>query len=406
MFENKIINIFDDDKFIDPAIKLIEGSFPNQSVYIVITKTDGGFKYVKSELAKQLVVKDKENLWALIESINSSYNKGVFFHSLNKTKIQIANNLRIDIVKVWFIWGFDLYNQWKILDKKTYANTTKSVLGEQTLKQWLKDKIIFNDFAFKLFLKSHQGELILPSFLKTLLENNFNTSYYKAIAKMDFVAPVLPNEYEVIEKMGLKAKYVPFTYGCIEDLLGINMNNNVLNAKNILLGNSANPNNNHIDIIKKLANIDLRTRKVYVPLNYGGSASYISKVIAIGEKSLGENFVPLKTFMPLDKYNQILLSCGTVTFNHIRQQGIGSLIIAGYLGAKIYLNKKSPAYSYYKSIGISVFDLKTINNKSLNIKLSESQMDQNRKILMEKYSLNAVQNKVNELIDVVLSSSK
>ena len=56
-------------------------------------------------------------------------------------------------------------------------------------------------------------------------------------------------------------------------------------------------------------------------------------------------------FMPDVKTEMDKLEwCDTLIFNHIRQQGVGNIITLGYLGAKIYLNKKSPVFEFYKNV--------------------------------------------------------
>ena len=44
----KFIHIFDDDKFIDPTIKLFEEVIPHESIYYVNKLKNSDFKYVKS----------------------------------------------------------------------------------------------------------------------------------------------------------------------------------------------------------------------------------------------------------------------------------------------------------------------------------------------------------------------
>lgn len=407
MFQSKIIHIFSNDKFTNPAIKLFEDVIPNKSIYIVIRKTKGDFIYASSKMIKSRVLNNIDDILALVNEINQSDSNIVFFHSLNNFKIKIANSLNDSIVKVWFIWGYDLYGSWEILKKRLYTTTTKHAVNDKTrFKLKLKRSLIFNRTAYNLFLRYRQDKISLPTIIRNLLNNNFNTEYYRALQKMDVIVPVLPTEYKIIQTIGLKAKFAPFTYGCIEDLLGANINNNVLNSQNILVGNSADPSNNHIDIFKSLSKLNLDNKKVYVPLSYGGGISYINSVSKKGKQYLGENFIPLTEYMPLDKYNEILLSCGFVIFNHKRQQGIGNIISSGYLGAKIFLNKSSPAYNYYKHMGINIFNISDLNIVNLKENLSVDQLLKNRTILFKLYSHKAVCNKIRELCEVIETIKK
>ena len=74
-----------------------------------------------------------------------------------------------------------------------------------------------------------------------------------------------------------KAKQVQFSYG-----FPIKANNKLIfftSGNKILVGNSGNESNNHIDIYYKLKDFNLKERKVISPLSYGGSIKYINNVI-------------------------------------------------------------------------------------------------------------------------------
>jgi hypothetical protein len=214
------------------------------------------------------------------------------------------------------------------------------------------------------------------------------------------VVPVVPTEFPLVKKINSKVKYAPFTYGCIEDLLGNKIDKNVKNQPNILLGNSADPSNNHVEVFLELSKLELKDRIVYVPLSYGGNDAYKKQVLNAGRELLGANFQPLIDFMPLEKYNEILLSCGTLIFNHNRQQGVGNIIISGYLGASLFLNEKSPVYQYYKSIGIKVFSISQVS-KLIATPLNDYDININKTKLNKLYSKAAVHEKINTLLSLV-----
>jgi dTDP-N-acetylfucosamine:lipid II N-acetylfucosaminyltransferase len=242
--------------------------------------------------------------------------------------------------------------------------------------------------------------------IATGISNHFNTSFYTAVNLMDIVVPIIPTEYKLAKKINPNLIFAPFTYGCLEDILGVNFDKNVSESKNILVGNSGDSSNNHLDIFIKLSKLNLKDKKVFVPLSYGGSKDYINYIIKKGKELLGSNFFPITSFMSRDEYNEILLSCDTLIFNHIRQQGVGNIITLGYLGAKIYLNKKSPVFEYYKSQEIIIFNTNDLTNKSLDYKLTESDLIQNRKQFLKLYSKKSVQIKVNQLFTILNTIKK
>jgi len=396
MTSQLIIHIFNDDKFIDPTIKLFEEVVPGESVYFVIKRKEEQLFYVKSSEIRRVDLTDASEKEALVRFINSNLSHIVFLHALDSEKQKLVFTILPDIKKVWFIWGYDLYGNWPLLKRHIYKERTQSALKQKT---GFKNKLLYNSFSFFLFRKKQYLKRISKK-LYRILNNTFDTPFYRATQLIDYVVPVVPTEYAIVKRMKLKAQYAPFTYGCIEDLLGDKINKNVLNQPNILVGNSADPTNNHIEIFTELSRLDLGNRNVYVPLSYNGNPDYIKEVLKSGHELLGVNFHPLLDFMPLEQYNEILLSCGVLIFNHVRQQGVGNIIILGYLGATLFLNAKSPVYSYYKSLGMNVFTVKDISSK-LSMKPEEKDVEKNQIILNDLYSRRAVHAKIKTLLQIV-----
>ncbi|WP_264535046.1 TDP-N-acetylfucosamine:lipid II N-acetylfucosaminyltransferase [Flavobacterium sp. N1736] len=396
---SKIIHVFDDDKFIDPAIKLFESVYPGISEYWIIKNQGGIFQYVTSKIVKTFDPYDKESFKSFIEKINEIEDPIVFFHALEQTKQKIALEISPKITKVWFIWGYDLYGNWPLLRKEVFKKNTKSYINK-TQKEKVKDKLLLNNFAFWIFKNDIFFRHILPLKLRNVLQQKYNTIFYQAAKKMDIVVPVIYGELKILKKMDIKAIYAPFTYGSIEGLLGDKINENVLGKQNILVGNSADPSNNHLEILQKLSKINLNNKKIYVPLSYGGNEDYKQHIIRKGKELFGENFIPLTDFMSLKEYNEILLSCGILVFNHVRQQGVGNIITMGYLGAKIFINSKSPVYETYKTYGIKIFNLNKLD-KNILIPLNNQEYELNKRLLFNLYSEEAVKNKIIELFKIV-----
>lgn len=397
----KVIHIFDDDKFIDAAIKLFESVHPNKSRYFVVQSANLPFIYVKSDKAESLLIQCKEDEQKFVDYIHESNIEVVFFHALNLTKQRFVNSIDNKVVKVWFIWGYDLYTNWQLFKKHIYEKETFHFLNANKNLKVFKNKLIFNNITFWLFSSFNYKKLLLPKKMNNILDNNYLTDFYKAIQKIEIVVPVVPTEYNLIKKIKINPVYAPFSYDCLENILKEKINENVLKSNNILIGNSADPSNNHIDAFKKIAKFDLKERKVIVPLSYGGSQAYIDYVIAKGNYYFGENFVPLINFMTLQEYNQIISSCGFVIFNHIRQQAVGNIITLGYMGAKFFLNEKSPVYKYYKSLGMNIYTTKSISKTELNENLSFEKYNLNKKIFFENYSEKAVKQKITKLFSIV-----
>ncbi|MGC6429616.1 MAG: TDP-N-acetylfucosamine:lipid II N-acetylfucosaminyltransferase [Jejuia sp.] len=383
-----ILHIFNDDKFVDRSILLFENIYPEKSIYYVIVRNqDMTFQYVNSSKVIPISLTNESSCKELAQVINRSKSKIIFLHALNEIKQKLIGFVDETIVKVWFVWGYDLYNEWKPLERKIYEKETLAYLDKGlSRKEKLVNLLFYKYYLYKVYKKS----------LRT-----FNSQYFKAVQKMDVVVPVLPLEMQYVQKLNKNLIYAPFTYGYLEDILKHTMNENVMDSKNILVGNSGNPSNNHIDAFKVLSKLNLENRKVIVPLSYGGSKKYIDFVIEKGRDLLGDNFQEVLNFMSLDDFNRLILSCGHVVFNHIRQQAVSNILTMGYAGAKFYFNEKSVGYKYYKSLGFNLNGLNELDNVALNSNLSAQEYIENRKILEELYSFESVKLKTIELFKTV-----
>ncbi|MCG2779448.1 MAG: TDP-N-acetylfucosamine:lipid II N-acetylfucosaminyltransferase [Weeksellaceae bacterium] len=391
------IHIFDDEKFADAAIKLFEEVTPGTSHYFVNKKKGLSFSFVKSNHVQTVDFGDIGDRNEFYKYLNSDSNHIIFLHALNHFKQEIILNTKQEIKKVWFIWGYDLYMNWPLLEKQLYLPATKLFLGTDIP---FKTRLLRTSLAFFIY-KNRWIIHILNKKSLQLLGETFETKFYKAAGLINFVVPVVPNEYEIIKKMKLKAQYAPFTYGCIEDLLGDKINETVIGKPNILIGNSADPSNNHLDVFIKLSKLNLKGRKIYVPLSYSGTDKYKNEVIRVGYELFKNNFYPLMDFMSINKYNEILLSCGIVVFNHIRQQAVGNIITMGYLGAKIYMNKKSPVYKFLKQEGITISEISDLATTHLDRPMSPVAMIENKKIFYNLYSRASVHSKIETLLQLI-----
>ena len=90
--------------------------------------------------------------------------------------------------------------------------------------------------------------------------------------------------------------------------------------------------------------------------------------------------------MPLEKYNCLLESASAFIYNNYRQEAVGNILVALFLGGRVYLNKKNPLLTFYKSLGLSIFEIDEFDSKNTITPLSDEEREKNRKILMELYS--------------------
>ena len=126
-------------------------------------------------------------------------------------------------------------------------------------------------------------------------------------------------------------------------------------TKNILVGNSADPSNNHLEILERLLPYKDEDVKIYVPLSYGDQV-HAGKVIEQGKAWFGEKLVPLTGFMPYEKYIEFLKTIDISVFNHRRQQAMGNTITLLGMGKTVFMRSDVSQWSFLRNLGIEVCD--------------------------------------------------
>ena len=129
---------------------------------------------------------------------------------------------------------------------------------------------------------------------------------------------------------------------------------------NILLGNSADPSNNHLEVFDKLEAFKGQDVKIYTPLTYG-NPDYAKSIIQQGKQRFGDKFEALTEHMPFNQYLEFLGKIDIAIFNHRRQQGFGNTITLLGLGKKVYLNSVSTLNGVFKEFELTTFDVNEVN---------------------------------------------
>lgn len=128
---------------------------------------------------------------------------------------------------------------------------------------------------------------------------------------------------------------------------------------NILLGNSADPSNNHFEALELLKRFKNENIRIYAPLSYGDK-SHAEKVIEFGHKHFGDKFFPLTGFMKLSEYKEFLNSIDIAIFNHQRQQAMGNTITLLGMGKTVFMRSGVSQRRFLKGLGIKLNDVENI----------------------------------------------
>jgi dTDP-N-acetylfucosamine:lipid II N-acetylfucosaminyltransferase len=385
-----LLHLVHDDKFIDSAIDLFERIHPGRNKFIVgVQDENHQLKYIK---------RDKDVCVAAYKSVDydrcigdfSQY-EAVFFHYLDKPKLEILKKIRTNATLAWISWGSDIYSRLPERKYRLYGPEEKRVLAE--IRSRSKAETILRRSA----LFAAAGDILAEIRL---------LSVRRALKKISYFSTVIPEEKQIVQKFfRIQAEHVRFTY----DLRTQDIQSRIRNRpvrKNILLGNSASPANNHIEMINALSKTNLDGMQVLVPLSYGGNMGYIRHIQALGKAKLGDRFVPLLTFLDTEKYYDILSECSVCIMNHYRQQGLGNISFMLFNGAKVFLNESNLAYPYYKNNGIAVFSIEHDLFKSADAAVSndlpESVIENNRKIMGTILTHEIIQERANVFVATIL----
>ncbi|MBM6673600.1 TDP-N-acetylfucosamine:lipid II N-acetylfucosaminyltransferase [Marseilla massiliensis] len=360
-----ILHCIQDEKFIDNSV-ISRFEYFNDKVenkYVIVrknsTKPVTKFKYIKqTEYVTQL--KNSQFLGFL----KQSNIKVVILHNFTALSRSIIYKIPSEIKVVWFAWGADLY----------YPIAYKPFIVVPNLYGKITSRIA-KDESFNL-----------KGFLRNLKRLFFDYWVKKSVSRIDYFSGVIPQEYQQMKKLPFfHASEVVFSYNALPSKSDSDMNCTMAKGDNILIGNSGDMTNNHLEIFEVLKTLDLGKRKIFVPLSYSGTERYKALVKEKGREYWGENFVPMEDFMPYEEYLQVLLSCGIRIFGQERQQAMGNITIAWKQGCKIFLSETSMAYDFYKDLGVKFFTIQhDLNQQCLDASYSAQQAEITRKILYEK----------------------
>lgn len=350
-----ILHFLVDSVYSDKFIHFVNENFNinNKHKFIIITSSEIKYITQNKNVIKVKVVSVLQSIKFIRRILKDENPNKIFLHFLSDVNLFPILFAKNNCKKYWVVWGGDVYSyiNWKLYDNETVPN-----IPYLEIKKNIKQKVL------------------------EILRNI-------AIKKLDYIA-INETEFNIIKRFyKTKAQRVNFKYP--NPMNELDLDNPVKNksdAKIILLGNSGDPSNNHLSIIKSLKNLNCKY-KVLVPLSYGNNKEYIEAVRKTGSELLGEHFAPLMDFMNAEDYAKLLLTVDVAIMNHYRQQGVGNLRILLTYGKKVYLNENNPLYHYFTDEGIKLSRLEDCKfDESIFEEYSDEIKEKNKKAIQKLYS--------------------
>ena len=384
-----VLHFVIDEKVTDQIIENFSKVDENCKFLVFVNNKNGDFKYISFSNEKLIkFVEEEEDINLILNNLNP---KAILTHAFHLEYAKAINKIKHDINIAWYTWGFDVYGLPRI-KPTTYGNRTNTFLIRNVQNLFFGRLILKNQFTRKIYFGINKKE-----------EDRYSI-IFKALKKVSFFVTYLEEDFKYFSKYYPNSfKFVNSPFSTIDQYLGGNRELVLLDdAKNILIGNSNSIESNHLDVFEKLKEKDvLEETKIFTPLSYGDNDLYKNEVINKGKETLGESFVPLLDFIDRQEYISMLTSCSTGIFYHYRQQAMGNIIAMLYLGSRIYLSTKNPAYNFFTNNGIKVFDLDKDFSRFYNSKLESETASINKSKLDAIFNENKVLDDIKNLIKVI-----
>ncbi len=361
------LHLMPDEKIINRTIDLFEDVYPNENKYIVLLWNDNNVvKYVNRINSNIIFINLNDNKFGEIIGKVNEY-ESIIVHFLSTRSASFIN--KIEHPKIyWIEWGGDLYDTF--LDYKGF-------------------KLYSNErFIFKLIYGNIPYFIL--KFIKKLKRRNLIKFLSTAVRKVRYFVPdSMYDEYPLFLKYYPEfnhLEYKEFFYYPIDEILGRDLMNETCQNNSIIVGNSSSFTGNHIEVLTKLKEINA-IENIVLPLSYAGNLKYRDAVINFGEESFGTKFMPITEYQTLENYNKILLNAGVFIYGNLRQEAVGNILIALYIGGKVFLDSKNPLLKFYKNLGLIIFSIDELTIESINNRMLATDIQINKEILLHQYSL-------------------
>lgn len=311
--KNKILHIGQCDKFIPPYVIFIKENYIFKDHKFFISPGMAEDQLIESDNIHYSGYGFQNQLHhysKLIVEMNSA--DKIILHGLYDTKVLLILYLMPWLLKksCWVMWGSDLYS---------YRSSKRNL--KYKIKEYFRRPVIKN-FAF----------------LTTTVPGDYKLAqqWYKTNAR--FIHNLM---------------YFSHLYRPSNITISTKVKNSGINLQ---IGNSADPSNNHLEVMNRILKYDLCNINIFCPLSYGSIKNKL-EVIANGNALFHNKFTAITEFMPFEEYNKYMSSIDVAIFNHNRQQAMGNIIALLGLGKKVVLKKGTTHYEFLSSLGLTIYNL-------------------------------------------------
>jgi hypothetical protein len=314
------------------------------------------------------------NSWA--ERINHGEYRQVIINYFDMHAAELVNRIeRKDVAIVWVMWGADLY----------------------TLPLfWNK---LYDDFAAKLFNVSwvNHVKAMYRHWKNRVRRGTRDHRYlYSAMRKVTHGATLVMPDIELVRRnLNKRVKQIPLSFSGLEDFSSVA---SVPKNRCIQIGNSGDPTNNHIEMLRLLKSLDVQN-EIFMPIAYG-SKKYLEVLPGAAFEIFGHDQLKLQThIVTKEEYFSQLAPIGFAIMGHLRQQAFANLIALFYFGTKVFMREKNPLLKTFREWGLHVYSVEgELSQSSLATHLTEQEQHHNRTIIVQRLNEESMRGYYRDLI--------
>lgn len=237
------------------------------------------------------------------------------------------------------------------------------------------------------------------------------------IKRLFFTSSLIPAESDLIKvNYGMKAiqfdGFYPNPVPYDENECVVNDINPIQSEKfTFMVGNSADPQNNHLEMLQALAHLK-GTVKIYCVLSYAiVDLNYVARVKILGEELFGSDFIALTEFMSPNDYKGLIETVDFSCYYHNRQQALGNIFQFLYMGKAVFIRRDILSFDFLQLLGFDIQDSNTLSSITVE-KLTEIKQNclmnkaNSQQIMNENFSDFAAFKKWNSVLSRVFALLK
>jgi dTDP-N-acetylfucosamine:lipid II N-acetylfucosaminyltransferase len=324
----KVVHIHTDPKFINSEKIFFGEAFENESLLLSDADETG-------RLRDHPMICFKKTRKGIVETIRRCENADlVVLYGLDVVKSYIANRLPDGMPVAWRFFGYELY------DKK------KDIFLSESAREFVQ---IMKTFCFRTLFQKATNRIVFMLKMRMRPGTEFKHAVKRINVFLCFSEEehdLLRNHWKNIPKL-LKLPIGKSSF--LEPYSPIGKKQAL-----VVLGNSRNIFNNHVDIIEGIHRSKNKDKPEFVLLfNYGKENLYTRSV---RRKIAGlPGFKAIENFMTVSELKRLYDRAGSLVVNGYRQMALGNIFLAIRAGVKIYLSEKSSTFHWLRREGFCLY---------------------------------------------------